>query len=249
MNFLDPKKRFTATVEDYQAYRPGYPDALVDWILSVAGVPPGGKAADVGSGTGISTRLFAARGLDVVGVEPNDEMRAAAEARGGARYRKGDASNTGLPSGGLDLVFAAQAFHWFDLEPAFAEFKRVLKPEGWCAAFWNGRAGGDPLMRDYEALLLEFSSEYAEVRRKYAVLDEIGKSSRVRDWTRAAFPNSQSLDLAGFLGRVHSSSYVAHGVARRAELDRALEDLFSRRAAGGRVEFRYVVEAACFRLR
>lgn len=249
MTFLDPKKRFSATVGDYAAYRPGYPEALVDWVLGVAGVRAGGKAADVGSGTGISTRLFAARGLDVVGVEPNDEMRAAASALGGARYRKGDAASTGLPSGSQDLVLAAQAFHWFDRETALAEFKRVLKPEGWCAAFWNDRAVDAPLMREYEALLLEFSSEYAAVRRKYAVLEEIGKSPRVRDWTRARFPNSQSLDLAGFLGRVHSSSYVAHGVTRRAEFDRALEELFARRAAGGRADFRYVVEAACWRLR
>lgn len=249
MRPVDPKTRFTAAVDDYDAYRPSYPGAMVDWLLETARVPDGGKAADIGCGTGIFTRLLAARGLDVVGIEPNDAMRARAAARGGARYQKGDASATGLPAGSLDLVAAAQAFHWFDLEPSLAEFKRVLIPEGRCAAVWNERTNETPFLKAYEELLLAYSSEYREVSRGLDALAAIKASPRVADWTERELPNSQALDRSAFLGRAHSSSYVVHGVARPAELDAALGALFDRYAASGKVEFLYRTIGACWRIR
>lgn len=248
MALFDPKERFSAAVGRYAAHRPSYPDALVDWLLETAGLGPGDPVADVGCGTGISTRLLAARGLDVVGVEPNDAMRAAAEAAGGAHYLKGSAEDTGLTEGGAALVVAAQAFHWFDVPKALAEFRRILRPGGWCAAFWNDRTKDTEFLRGYEALLREFSSEYAQVRTKADTLAAIKASPGVRDWRPASFPNAQSFDREGFLGRVYSSSYVLHGVARGDEFRARLEDLFARHAVGGRVEFRYRAEAACWRL-
>lgn len=247
MTLFDPKERFTAAVGRYAAHRPSYPDALLDWVLAVSCARPGDPAADVGCGTGISTRLLAARGLDVVGVEPNDAMRAAAEAAGGAHYVKGTAEDTGLPAGQAALVVAAQAFHWFDVPRALAEFRRVLRPGGWCAAFWNDRTKDTDFLRGYDALLREFSSEYAEVRTKAQTLASIEGTPGVLGWTRASFPNAQVLDREAFLGRVYSSSYVIHGVARQDEFRARLEDLFSRHAEAGRVEFRYLTEAACWR--
>jgi len=249
MQPADPKKRFTATACDYDAYRPSYPETMVDWILKTAAVPPKGKVADIGCGTGISTRLFAARGLDVVGVEPNDEMRARAVARGGPRYLKGDSTATGLPERGMDLVTSAQAFHWFDVEPTLVEFKRILKPEGWCAAFWNDRTNETPFMQAYEDLLLEFSSEYSIVNKKYDVWPVLKASPRIVRWTEAQMPNIQVMDRSAFLGRVHSSSYVAHGVSRPKELDQALEGLFQKFSSAGKVEFLYRTIGACWQLR
>lgn len=248
MTLFDPKERFSATVAAYDAHRPSYPAELVDWVLASSGAKAGDAVADVGCGTGISTRLFAARGLDVVGVEPNDGMRAAAEAHGAARYRKGDSAATGLSAGGVALVIAAQAFHWFDVAPALAEFRRILRPGGWCAAFWNDRTMETAFLRGYDALLREFSSEYKEVRTKAATLEAIRTAAGVTSWTPARFPNSQSMDRDAFLGRVYSSSYVVHGVARQDEFRAAVESLFAEHAKAGQVEFRYLTEAACWRL-
>src|SRR4029077_10278716 len=102
---------------------------------------------DVGCGTGISTRQFAGHGVQVIGVEPNDAMRARAEAEPGAatiRYIKGTAEATGLPDGCATAVLAAQAFHWFDAPAALREFHRILRPGGAVAVLGNERDESDP---------------------------------------------------------------------------------------------------------
>src|SRR5689334_13001187 len=107
---LNPTGRFSGLADVYARNRPGYPDAAVDFILTRCGLRPGTLLIDVGCGTGMSTRLFAGRGLRVVGVEPNAEMRAQAEAAPappGApppAYRDGRAEDTGLPDAAADAV-------------------------------------------------------------------------------------------------------------------------------------------------
>lgn len=75
----NPTRRFSDRVADYVRYRPGYPDGVVEILEREAGLTPASVVADLGSGTGISARLFLARGCRVFGVEPNREMRRAAE--------------------------------------------------------------------------------------------------------------------------------------------------------------------------
>jgi ubiquinone/menaquinone biosynthesis C-methylase UbiE len=233
----DPHTRFTATAERYHAYRPSYPPALVDWVLALPGLPERPVVADVACGTGITTRLFAARDCEVIGVDPNEEMLAYARA-GGARVSKGTAEATGLPSATVDLVTVGQGFHWFDLEAALRELARILRPSGWCAAFWNTRARS-AFLDGYERLLLESSTEYARIKTPEQTIEEIRAAPGVASVRTAEFANAQVLDRAGVFGRAHSSSYVAHGVADREGFDRALAELFDAHHTAGVVEFAY----------
>jgi SAM-dependent methyltransferase len=233
-----PHRRFSATAERYHAYRPSYPPALVDWILGLPGLPARPQVADVACGTGITMRLFAARDCDVVGVDPNEDMLAFARADSGAHVVQGVAEATGLPGGSVDLVTVGQGFHWFELEAALAETARILRPEGWAAAFWNTRAHS-PFLEGYERLLQEASSEYTRIRTPEATIEAIRAAPAVRSVREAEFANAQVLDRAGLFGRAHSSSYVAHGVEDRERFDRALGDLFDAHQAGGEVEFAY----------
>lgn len=249
VDIVDSKRRFSATVEMYDRYRPSYPAELVDWVLKTAGIRAPAAAADIGCGTGISTRLFAERGIAMTGVDANQDMLARAKAHGGAEYLKGESQATGLSDASFDLVIAAQAFHWFDVEPTLREFKRILKEGGACAAFWNDRANDTPFMEDYEELLLRSSTEYKKLRGKAGAIADIIGSPSVTGLAEGEFRNVQRMDRGMFLGRVYSSSYVVHGVGRPREFATELDELFERHEEDGLVEFVYRAAALSWRLR
>ena len=246
---IDPRERFAAAADAYHRCRPSYPPALLDWILATTGLQPGVAAADVGCGTGISTRLLAERGLDVVGIDPSEEMLDQARRAGGARYQRGEAAATGLPDARFDLVTAGQAFHWFDLRQALLEFSRILRPRGWCAAFWNVRHLAGAFMQDYDLLLRAHSTEYEVLAKPAATSEAIRSAPEVADLREAEFANEQRLDAPGLLGRAYSSSYVIHGVQDRAGFDAALARLFDRHQRDGTLEFRYRTVALAWRIR
>src|SRR5215211_3769159 len=114
----DPTTRFSHRVADYVRTRPGYPTAVLDLLRTETGLTPAAVVADIGSGTGLSAEMFLKNGNAVIGVEPNADMRAAAESllAGYPNFCSvtGTAENTALPDASVDLVVAGQAFHWFD---------------------------------------------------------------------------------------------------------------------------------------
>lgn len=243
---IDSKERFSAAAELYRRYRPSYPSQLIDWVVAEAGLDPGARVADIACGTGISTRLFAERGFQVVGVDPNPDMLAQARLDGEGNYRQGEAAATGLGPQSFALVVVAQAFHWLDLLSTLTEFRRILVPEGWCAAFWNVRAP-TPLLTEYQHLLDTFT-EYRSLPTVEAKLREIDTSHLVRSLRAGEFVHSEQLDLEQFLGRVGSASYVVHGVERREELQRSVAAVFNRHAQDGKVEVTYRCPARLFQL-
>ncbi len=249
MTSVDPRERFAGMASTYARYRPSYPDALVDRVLAEARVRPGDRVADVGCGTGILTRVLADRGLQVVGIDPSEDMLAEARAGGGtAEYRRGEAASTGLADASVSLVAAAQAFHWFDTDAALAEFHRILKPGGHVAAIWNIR-GESPFMAEYQALLRRFSAEYSVIESWEETLARLRVHPRVEAPRELDAPNVQVFDLDGLRGRAWSSSYVRNGVADREGFDAALRALFEAHARGGVVEFPYRTVALVFRVR
>jgi SAM-dependent methyltransferase len=122
----------------FDANRPAPPDVLVELLCLEAQVDRPRFVVDLGSGTGLSTRIWAERAEEVVGVEPSPEMLAQAEAATAAdnvRFVQAYAQATGLPEGGADLVTCSQALHWMEPEPTFAEAARLLRPGGVFAAY------------------------------------------------------------------------------------------------------------------
>jgi len=147
---------FTGLADNYARFRPGYAPQVLTAILGYLGRDPAAvDAVDVGAGTGIWTRMLAARGLrSIVAVEPNDEMRGQGieTSRGtGIEWRKGAAEDTGLADASADLVTMASALHWADFDCACAEFHRILRPNGLFVAVWNPRwIEGNPLLAEIE---------------------------------------------------------------------------------------------------
>jgi SAM-dependent methyltransferase len=243
---LDPRHRFSDTVEDYRRTRPGYPEPLFDWLAPTLDLAPGASVVDVGCGTGISSRALAARGYSVIGVDPNPAMLAAARADGGdITYVESDAERLAVPVARCDAIVGAQSFHWIDLDlhaPARRRFRQLLGPGRRVAAFWNLRLPGDRFMDAYEGLLHTWSDEYRAVGAEHR-LDRIRAQV---DPVETQFPHHQHLDRAGFRGRVWSSSYVKNVVRDGEAFDAALDALFDRYARDGRVRFVYRTVAIAF---
>ncbi len=243
--FFDPTRRFKGRAELYARHRPGYPEEAVTLLVEACGLAPGSVVADVGSGTGILAAMLLARGCRVFGVEPNAQMRAEAE-RALASYPgfvsvDARAEATTLPDAGVDLVTAAQAFHWFDRPRARAEFARILKPGGWVALLWNlRRKDADAFAVAYERLLVEYATDYERVDHANvtdAVIAEFFRPSRC---AKRVFPNRQVFDYKALEGRLLSSSYApAAGHPRHAPMLVALRALFERHNERGAVAFAY----------
>lgn len=244
MNDLRSTERFSDRVEDYVRYRPDYPRALVDWLRGL-GVRSDWLVADVGAGTGISSKLFLDAGHRVTAVEPNAAMRAAA-ARwlgGEGRYQAvdGTAEATGLPDGSVDLVIAAQAFHWFDRDKVRTEFARILSPHGLVAVFWNSRRlTGTPFLEGYERLLHEYGVDYVGVAERYADDESMARWFGRGYRGMASFPHGQKLDHEALLGRLMSSSYAPKpGHPNHEPMLHALRALFDATQDDGTVSFDY----------
>jgi ubiquinone/menaquinone biosynthesis C-methylase UbiE len=235
----DVTNRFSDRVADYERHRPGYPAAAVALICERCGLRPGDRAADVGSGTGKLTRVLLDAGLAVWAVEPNPSMRRAAEALlgdlPGFASVDGRAEATTLPPASVDLVTAAQAFHWFDREAARVEFRRILRPKGHVALLWNERIPGSPFARDYDALLEELSVDYAEVGRRRASSNAAVGEFLVEP-EQASFDNPQQTDFPGLVGRYLSASYAfRRDDPRFPGAEAALRRLFERHARDGAI--------------
>jgi SAM-dependent methyltransferase len=239
-----PTERFSDRVADYVRYRPGYPPELLPALRRHCGLAPEWVVADVGSGTGLLTRMFLENGNRVFAVEPNSAMRAAGEdfLRGfpNLTSREGRAEATGLAPASVDLVAAGQAFHWFDRPRARAEFQRILKPGGWVALVWNERLTSTPFLAGYEQLLHRYCPDYAQVDHRNVgelELAEFFSPGRFRPQT---FSLRQQFDWQGVHGRWLSSSYVpAPGQPGHEEMRRELQAIFERHARNGRVEWEY----------
>jgi len=241
----DHTGRFSTRVADYVRYRPGYPPAVVSLLEEECGLAPASVVADVGSGTGILSELFLRNGNRVYGVEPNREMREAGE-RLLASYAnfvsvEGRAEATTLEDHSVDFITAGQAFHWFDPAGARREFLRILRPGGWVVLAWNDRrTGGTPFLEEYERLLLEYGTDYAEVSAKYMEESMLAALYSTEAPRLKSFDNEQVFDFDGLRGRLTSSSYSPQpGHPNFEPMMRELEALFQRHEQGGRVVVAY----------
>lgn len=243
----DETRRFDGLAQDYARFRPGYPPALVGRLRAERGLRAEAHVVDVGCGTGLLAEAFLDAGCRVTGVDPSAPMRAQAQSRlagrAGFACRAGTAEDSALPAGCADAIVAGQAFHWFDVPRAAAEFARLLRPEGWVALVWNDRLDpGQPFLVEYEGLLHEHCAAYGP-RLRGASGDERTAAFFGAGRTDAGamrtlvLPNPQRLDWAGLAGRTRSASYVPREGPAREALFRDLRRLFERCARGGRVDF------------
>ena len=241
----DPVVRFSDRAEDYAKYRPHYSHDVVDALKETCGLTPQHLIADVGCGPGLLAEVFLDNGNEVIGVEPNREMRLAGEEYL-ARYEKfrmvdGSAEDTKLPARSADFVVAGQAFHWFRPPEARKEFARILKPGGWAALIWHDRdTESTPFLRAYDAFVRQYGTDYEQVAHKYiASYAALQSFFAPNEMTLMKQHNQQRLDFDGLRGRLLSSSYIPKSGERHEAMMQALPELFSSHARDNQVVLEY----------
>lgn len=239
----DVTARFSDRANDYDRARPRYPDAAVDHVRAVTDLGPHDTVVDLGAGTGLSSIRFVEAGHPTILVEPNNSMAAIARARFGDRARvvEARAEATSLDDGCAALVVAAQAFHWFDPEPTAHEIRRILRPGGRIALFWNERRlAGDAFLEAYEAFLVRWGTDYLAVKASYQSPEAMTIVFGGPPPAPALFENRQALDREGLRQRVLSCSYIPKaGDDAYASMLAAIDALFEAHAEQDRVTLIY----------
>jgi ubiquinone/menaquinone biosynthesis C-methylase UbiE len=129
--------RFRGFASTYDQYRPTPPAVICDILSTIVQAPRPTRVVDLGSGTGLSTRIWAERADEVIGIEPSEDMRHQAEQLGTApnlSYRDGLSHATRLEGHAADIVTCSQSLHWMDPKATFTEAARILRPGGLFAA-------------------------------------------------------------------------------------------------------------------
>lgn len=174
------------TSDDYAVYRPGYPPSFYRRLAALEVGLPGQRILDLGTGTGVLARVFAAQGCTVTGVDVAENQltagrRLADEAGLAVDFRCAPAEDTGLPAACSDVVTASQSWLYFDRDRAIAEVRRVLVPGGLlltCHFCWLPRL--DAVARRTEALALAFNPQWTAA-------DWAGEIPAQPAWSTAAF--------------------------------------------------------------
>lgn len=237
-------ERFSNRVENYVKYRPSYPPEVLHLFHNEMFLQTDSVIADIGSGTGISAKIFLENGNKVYGVEPNKTMREAAEVflQEFSQFESvdGTSENTNLPDKSVDFIIAAQAFHWFDLEKTRPEFRRILRDNGFVVLIWNERQlDTTPFLKGYEEILKKYGTDYEKVRHDH--LDEkIFEDFFQTEFSHKSFLNVQTVDFAGLKGRMVSSSYIPSEDSEVFEpMIAELRDLFEKYAENGKIQILY----------
>jgi SAM-dependent methyltransferase len=205
-------RSFGAVADRYARARPGYPVAAVEWLLEAA---PGRDVVDLAAGTGKLTQAIVEAGAAVAAVEPDGEMRAALNAAvPGVEALAGTAEALPRADASADAVLVAQAFHWFDPEPACAEIARVLRPGGVLGLLWNLRDGSLPWVADLDRLL-DWPADVV-ARAGDLSFQEIERHPAFAAAGRREFPNPVTFTPSRLVDWAASTS----GVATRPDAER-----------------------------
>ncbi len=143
-------RSFGSVAEAYDRGRPSFPPEAVQWLVG----QDAATVLEVGAGTGKLTEQLVALGHDVHATEPAQEMLDILRRNlPDTRSTQASAEELPVPDRSVDVVVAAQSFHWFDLDRALPEIARVLRPGGHLSLVWNWRNEKIPWVRKLSALM------------------------------------------------------------------------------------------------
>ena len=206
------EERFTGKADIYKKYRPSYPKELIDYLYTEVGFSKDSVIADIGSGTGILSRLLLERGSKIYCVEPNEDMRKTAEQDLSVFENfisvNGNDKNTGLQNQSIDFVTAAQAFHWFDRQAFKSECQRILKPGGKVVMIYNSKDGESDIIKKADEITIKYCSDAKGHRQRGYDPKEYSDFFADGVCEYKTFENNMQSDRERFIGGTLSSSYA-----------------------------------------
>jgi SAM-dependent methyltransferase len=239
----------------YDRARPSYPHDSLAFLQ----VEEGDLVADVGAGTGIFTRLLAARLPEarVMGIEVSQDMYRAAQRAstgiGNLAFVKGTAEALPLEDSSARLLTVATAIHWFDRPAFYKEARRCLRPDGELLVYQNIRRWWQSaFLADYETLHEAAVEGYHRGRYpaghggfdELDVAGELGPRADFGGVEVREFNWSQQMSIDEFIDFSQSSSITQRAITAmgsEAYLD-ALRALLMRHATNGLVEISYLTK-------
>lgn len=209
IHIMPPADHFSQQSDAYKEFRPTYPAEVFDWLAQTA--PARQLAWDCGCGNGQATSDLAKRFERVIGTDISEKQLQLAERLENVSYRLEPAERSSIKSASVDLVFVAQALHWFDFSQFFAEVQRVSKPRALFAALVYGKMKNlNPnlrvVLRDLEANKIR---SYWPEGRRHAEEQYRSIPFPFEKITSPTISLIKQMDLAQFLGYAHSWSAVA----------------------------------------
>jgi len=206
---MTEQSRFDSVATQYAAARPNYPPELYDALALALGRPlRGTRIADVGAGTGIASRQLAERGAQVTAIELSGAMLAGLAASSpGVRPVRGSGNALPLRTDSVDLVTYAQAWHWVDPARAVPEFRRVLRPGGLFAVWWNDTARDTPWEIEQQERVMAANPrwrDFPNARDGDHLADDYGLIVEQHSYTRR-----RTITIETHLANMVSKSYIA----------------------------------------
>lgn len=210
MNGID---RFLGKAEIYDKYRPHYQAQHLNKIIKLCDFCDSNiSVAEFGSGTGKFTELLINQGYKVYAVEPNKDMRRIAL----SKFKKSQnyiainatAENCTLSSKSIDLIVAAQSFHYFDTKKAKKEFKRIIKPNGKVCLIWNFKSRDSNLIKEYEELIYNYHSKNIQPSHAQDNMNEQVFKKFFSTYEEVIMDNSQIFTFDEFWGRTLSNNHA-----------------------------------------
>ncbi len=243
----DATTRFGNRVKEYNLYRPGYPGELITFLQVQNLLDKNSVVADIGAGTGKLTSMLLPEVKQVHAIEPNEPMLAVCKhnlsTHANLHCIDATAEKTTLPDHSIDLIVAAQAFHWFDKQATHKEFERIGKPKCKVVLVWNERISGDDFMDAYDALLVKYAIDYKKVDHRNTTPDTIADFFAPNQMQFAYLPNEQELDITALVGRTLSCSYMPTADDEKwPETHNALKKLFQQYSQNEYVSLRYITK-------
>ncbi len=249
IDWQEDSRRFDGVAESYDAYRPAYPEEVIDALIAMTSIQPDSIILEIGSGTGKATLMLARRGFAIRCIEPGQHLVAIAARKlkhfPRVEFETATFEHSLMRPGEFDLVLSAQAFHWVPQKIGYALAARALKPDGRLALFWNMYP--DPtsaVFLELRRVYQEHAPELADRSISYEDLirarkRDIETSGCFGNVTTRMFPWSARYDTRQYLGLLNTySDHLRLSVENRKNLFDSIAEVIDQH--GGYLEKPYV---------